>query len=102
IVGHASRHLDDPAMQLEEVANNIRALAQNALDHHLPGRALADCTPLGLKLYLRDRRLMDGLRPLLPALFGADTPVICMEGDICRKELLLEMEGIYALPAGGA
>ena len=98
IVGHSSQHLDDPAMQLEEVANNIRALLQNTLDHHYPGHSLDACTPLGLKLYLRDRRLLEGLRHRIPQLFGPQTPILCMEGDICRRDLLLEVEGIYAMP----
>lgn len=98
IVGHASRHLDDPAMQLAEVANNIRALVQSALDHHYNGQQVDDCRALGLKLYLRDRRHFEALQPLIPQLLGATTPVICLEGDICRRDLLLEVEGIYAMP----
>ena len=99
IVGHASQHQDDAAMQLGEVANNIRALVRNALEKHLPGHREADCTPLGLKLYLRQRALMPLLTPLLPQLFGSDTTILCMEGDICRRDLLLEVEGIYQLPS---
>ena len=98
IVGHASQHLDDPAMQLNEVANNIRALVQNALDKHYAGHEASECTPLGLKLYLRQRQHLPTLRPLIPQLFGAATPILCMEGDICRRDLLLEVEGIYAMP----
>ena len=102
IVGHESRHLGDPARQLQEVRDNIRALAQTALGAEGQGHDLADCRPLGLNLYLRERRMIDSLRPLLPQLFGADTPILCLEGDICRKDLLLEVEGIYALPGDAA
>ncbi|MGH8462002.1 MAG: hypothetical protein ACRESS_10380 [Stenotrophobium sp.] len=102
IVGHESRHQGDPARQLQEVRDNIRALAQNALGAQDKGRDLADCRPLALNLYLRDRQMMEALRPLLPQLFGADTPILCLEGDICRKDLLLEVEGIYALRGGAA
>lgn len=98
IVGHASQHLDNPAMQLNEVATNIQALVQNALDHHYAGHQLKECTPLGLKLYLRDRRYLPELRSQIPQLFGENTPILCMEGDICRRDLLLEVEGIYAMP----
>jgi chorismate lyase/3-hydroxybenzoate synthase len=102
IVGHASQHQNDPALQLGEVANNVRALVRNALEKHLPGHTEADCTPLGLKLYLRQRALLPLITPLLPQLFGADTTVLCMEGDICRRDLLLEVEGLYQLPASAA
>lgn len=98
IVGHASQHLNDPEMQLTEVANNIRALVQNALDQHYKGHDISECSSFGLKLYLRDRQYLPALRSKIPELFGAKTPIICMEGDICRRELLLEMEGIYAMP----
>lgn len=100
IVGHASQHQDNAAMQLGEVSNNIRALIQNALDQHLPGHTVAECSPLGLKLYLRHRGLMPQIASLIPQLLGRDTPLICFEGDICRRDLLLEVEGIYQLPAG--
>ena len=100
IVGHVSQHQGDAALQLGEVSNNIRALIRNALDQHLPGHAESECRPLGLKLYLRERGLMPQIAPLIPQLFGRDTPLICMEGDICRRDLLLEVEGIYALPSG--
>ena len=99
IVGHASQHLDDPAMQLTEVANNIRALVQNALDHHFPGKTIADCRALGLKLYLRDAQYFEALRELIPQQFGAEVPLIAMQAEICRRDLLLEVEGIYAMPA---
>jgi chorismate lyase/3-hydroxybenzoate synthase len=102
IVGHASQHPDDPVMQLSEVANNIRALVQNAVDHHFPGASPSDCLPLGLKLYLRDRRYLPALQASIPQLFGAAAPIICMEGDICRRDLLLEVEGIYAMPGAAA
>lgn len=100
IVGYASQHQGDAALQLGEVSNNIRALIHNALAQHLPGRTEAECQPLGLKLYLRERGLLPQLAPLIPQLFGRGTPLICMEGDICRRDLLLEVEGIYALPGG--
>jgi len=98
IVGHASQHLNDPEMQLTEVANNIRALVQNALDQHYAGHKVSECNSFGLKLYLRDRQYLPALRKKITELFGETTPIICMEGDICRRELLLEMEGIYAMP----
>ncbi len=98
IVGHASQHQDDAAMQLGEVANNIRALVKNALALHLPGHTENECRPLGLKLYLRQRQLLPLLAPLLPQLFGDGTTILCMEGDICRRDLLLEVEGLYQLP----
>ena len=62
------------------------------------GHGASECTPLGLKLYLRDGQQLQILRPLIPQLFGATTPILCMEGDICRRDLLLEVEGIYAMP----
>jgi chorismate lyase/3-hydroxybenzoate synthase len=101
IVGHESRHRGDAARQLEEVHNNLQALVQNA-QRQLACDPSHTARPLALKLYLRDPGLMHALRPLLPRLFGADTPILCLEGDICREDLLLEMEGLYALPVSAA
>ncbi len=55
---------------------------------------------LEANLYWRERGLLPRLASLIPQLFGRGTPLICMEGDICRRDLLLEVEGIYALPGG--
>lgn len=91
IVGHESRHTGDAVAQLDEIHRNIEALLEQAAPH-LPGSSLH---PQQLKLYLRDRELLEPAQARARQLFGADTPLLVLEGDICRNDLLLEVEGLY-------
>ena len=92
VVGHASRHHADLAAQIDETLANLRSL----LGEVDPRR-----TDLGedtlLKVYVRDARdgafVAASLREQLPALAGL--LVLC--GDICRSELLVEVDGVHRL-----
>lgn len=94
ILGHASVHVGDTAAQTEETLRNLAAL-------------LAACrdtvgSPLGLndfksvKVYLRAAGDYAGVRAQLTAALPADVPAVFLEADICRDDLLLEIEGIAA------
>lgn len=91
IVGHASMHDDDVAAQLDETVRNLTAL-RSRVPQAPQGRTL-------LKVYVRhpadaaaiERRLHDAL----PAELAATT-VVYLAADICRRELLLEIEGVQA------
>lgn len=98
VVGHESLHLDDPPKQLEETAANIQALLGQALKQRGSGVSPEDVAPEQLKVYVRDPALLPGLREQTRALFGADAPMVWLQGDICRHDLLLEIEAIYCLP----
>lgn len=87
IVGHASQHPGDAPAQLGEILRNLDALLAAA---PAAGRWQAE----SLKLYLRDPQLLPALQPLLRARFGADA--LCYEGDICRSDLLVEIEGVFS------
>jgi chorismate lyase / 3-hydroxybenzoate synthase len=102
IVGHESRHLDDAAAQLAELKTNIRALADRAIAEHFPGASADDVTAEGLKLYVRERSLLEPLQSSLPKYFPAGVPLLILEGDICRRELLVEVEGSYTMPEARA
>ncbi len=89
IVGHSSVHDDDVQAQLEETLRNLSTL-----------RTLA-ATPKDsatlLKAYVRDpsdaRRIKERLSQLLPSEFPA-AQLLYLAADICRRELLLEIEGV--------
>jgi chorismate lyase/3-hydroxybenzoate synthase len=95
VVGHASRHPGETLPQLDETVENLRAL----LDH--AAAQLDGCRWLlqGLRLYLRDRAELPAVRSRLEALLGPRTPVLYLEGDICRTDLKLEIEAVYAARA---
>lgn len=90
IVGHASHHPEDLAAQLEETLANLRSLldaagSRTALDAQSP-----------LKVYVRRAPDLPIVRELLRARLGDAVPLLLLQGDICRRELLLEIEGIHA------
>ena len=97
IVGHESLHIGDPVAQLEETGRNFEALLGAALK--------ADaCRPLAsrarlesLKVYLRNPEDYARLLPRIRTLFAVDAEPLVLRADICRRELLVEIEGTYAL-----
>jgi chorismate lyase/3-hydroxybenzoate synthase len=100
VVGHESLHRDDPLRQLEETLANVDALLANALHTCFPSGTRAATRPESLKLYLRKAADIAVLEPLLTRLQGAAAaPLLCLRGDVCRHDLLLEIEAIYAIDA---
>ena len=86
VVGHASAHNDDLDAQLDETLLNLETLLASAdmpagFDTHSP-----------LKAYVRHAvdapRVRDFFRRRLPGV-----PVLLLHGDICRRELLVEIDG---------
>lgn len=88
VVGHATVHEGDPLEQLEETARNLRALLEST--------GMPDARPLGLKLYVRRAEHFDAVRKRALDIFSADVPLLCLQGDVSRAHLLVEMEGLYA------
>lgn len=92
VVGAASRHEDDVAAQLDETLANIASLIRTASGNHSAGIG-RECL---LKAYVRDRdaaALVEArLRRALPELAG----LVILHGDICRRELLVEVDGLRA------
>lgn len=102
VVGHESLHHDDPQQQLDETMRNIDVLIGHTLKTHFSGAAPA-LRAESLKLYLRDAAVLDALQARLPRLRGNDTaPLLCLRGDVCRHDLLLEIEASYQIAAAPA
>lgn len=94
IVGHATAHAGDAPAQLRQTAANLDALlTQPALAR------LGTFAPELYTLYLRHADDLPALLPLLPELFGG-APLQVLGGDICRRELLLEVEAVYRRGTG--
>lgn len=89
IVGHESLHLGDWRKQLEETHRNIEALVDAA-------STKSRLKPQALRLYLRDGSSELAVVSAMKELWGAETPIAAVRGDICREELLLEIEGVWA------
>lgn len=89
IVGHESRHLGDPAGQTDEVLRNLDAVLEGC---RLRGFVLAE--PLRLKVYLR--RPSD-VGAVAGRLSDAGFEAVFLRADICRPELLVEIEAVARL-----
>ena len=87
IVGHVSRHPDDPLEQLEEILRNLAAL-----DRRKGSRR--DAKTL-FKIYVRDPQFGSAIAARLKTVHP-DGGVILLGGDICRRELLVEIECLRA------
>ncbi|MGH8173704.1 MAG: pteridine-dependent deoxygenase [Rhodanobacteraceae bacterium] len=91
VVGAASQHEDDMSAQLDETLANLASLIAAA--------RIGEGSELGagslLKAYVRDRAhaelLRTRLRTRAPGLEG----LLLLEGEICRRELLTEIDGVH-------
>lgn len=90
IVGHDSRHHDDTMEQLEEILRNLAALAQQARVH----RAFARPSRELLKVYVREPALMPQIAQRVREEYPS-AHVVFLAADVCRRELLLEIEAVY-------
>lgn len=88
VVGHASQHGDLMA-QLDETLMNLEALLAEANQRVAPPLKLAL-----LRIYLRPDIDPTPLRIRIVQVFGAAAPLLFLRADICRRELLIEIEGL--------
>jgi enamine deaminase RidA (YjgF/YER057c/UK114 family) len=103
IVGHESRHAGDVRAQVVETVANLRAVldAAEAADGSRCRFELAALHPV---VYLRQREdaavVLDTLAAQLGSRSGVLERAIVLQADICRAELLFEIEGhVMATPA---
>jgi chorismate lyase/3-hydroxybenzoate synthase len=89
IVGHVSQHEGDAQAQLAETLHNLAALTVHAGDRRdsARGRDL-------LKVYVRHAALVPMIAERLRVTHPGAAPIF-LAGDICRRELLLEIECIH-------
>ena len=89
IVGHASHHHDDLQAQIDETLANI--------DSVLAAAQIAPAARLGadavLKVYVRRGEDMPSARALLREKLP-EAVLLFLHGDVCRSELLVEIDGI--------
>lgn len=93
IVGHLSLHHGDVEAQLEESLHNLQALLAEGEARTCSRFDIGRC--MALRVYLRCPQAAALLLPRLHQVFGEDTPVRLLHGDICRRELDVELEGVF-------
>jgi chorismate lyase/3-hydroxybenzoate synthase len=98
IVGHASRHRGDVRAQLDETFTNLANVLQRAA-----GSAPGITPKLGpqslLKIYLRDESLMPDVHDFLRERVPSETQYIVLHADVCRSELLVEIDCLHGGPS---
>ena len=96
IVGHQSHHENQVANQLSESLRNVHSLLEEG--YRLTGDSHARLDAEGmLKVYIRDPSDLELIRRTLDAEAPAEIPRIYLKGDICRENLLTEIDGIVSL-----
>ncbi len=93
IVGHTSCHVGDLDRQLQETLLNIESTLTHA--NHISGvpSHFAD-NIASLKIYIRHPEHLAQIQNTLERHFTNKIPTLYLQGDICRNELLLEIEAI--------
>jgi chorismate lyase/3-hydroxybenzoate synthase len=86
VLGHASHHVGDVTAQVDEAVANLQALLERAT---LP--AFDAFSPL--KVYVRHPEDAEAVSAVLARHLDASVPRILLQGDICRTELLVEIDG---------
>jgi chorismate lyase / 3-hydroxybenzoate synthase len=100
ILGHATVHHGDARAQTEEALRNVDALLHCAAEDHLGGRQRL--SGLAHKVYVRHPEDWPAIQAVLQTSLDTAQPVIALHADICRRDLLVEIEGVYCAPANQA
>ena len=90
VVGSASRHEDDVAAQLDETLMNIASLIGTASS----GATKKPGAGSLLKVYVRDPTDAALIASKLRGTLGELEGLLILNGDICRRELLVEIDGV--------
>lgn len=95
ITNAETRHVGDPAAQCQETLENIAALVseENLARHGLPGLG-SSLSGLGLvRVYIKRAQDYEKIRAMCEKHLE-DVPTIYAIADVCRGDLLVEIEGI--------
>jgi len=88
ITGHQTRHIDDLDGQIAETIENLRAVV--GASERAAAVQLGDLW--AFKVYLHDSRYRDTVDHAIEAEFGPGRQRLYLRGDMCRSELLVEIE----------
>lgn len=95
IFGHETQHAGDVIAQADETCRNIEAV----LDYFNRELRNANTRPVScasLRVYLRNPGHLGSVKAIMNAKLATPDNIMYLKGDICRAELLLEVEGVYS------
>ena len=96
VVGHETVHEGDMERQLDETLTNIESLCTHAASAHQSAATTENLT--GIKVYIRHRQHYAQISSIMNRRFSFAGPILYVLGDICRADLLLEIEGLFNIP----
>ncbi|HEY0666079.1 MAG TPA: hypothetical protein VGD24_08440 [Gallionella sp.] len=97
IVGHETVHPDSVSMQTRETLANIRAVIEQAVLKGFPEVDYA--RDMALKVYVRHTQDIPVVMEIVRAEYGLLSEVIALQADICRTDLLVEIEAVCWSPS---
>jgi len=100
ILGHGTVHVGDVVAQTRESIANIAALAAEA--NQLSGTNRYDVEALQYKVYLRHAAELGEIRHELAQRLPTSCPITYLHADICRRDLLVEIEAVGSPTADGS
>jgi chorismate lyase/3-hydroxybenzoate synthase len=90
IVGHETIHPGDVGAQTRETMANIDALLNEA--NRVVGLARYSLDGLKFKVYVRQPSDLSAIEAVLSKSLRASTPIVYLHADVCREDLLVEIE----------
>ena len=95
-VGHATLHPSDVVAQTRETMNNIAAALDEA--NRMARQPSFDLASLYYKVYVRHPADLALIRNELERIVGATFNAVNLQADVCRQDLLLEIEATAGHP----
>ncbi len=98
IIGHKSCHLENPLMQSQEIQKNLDSLLNNCasvMNKDVEKLEIEDASIV--KTYIKDVALFPLIKDAMEEQMTGVESKLYLIGDICRKELLLEVEGVWSV-----
>ena len=92
VVGHTSRHVGCPKEQTQEIVHNLRTLIEHA--GNMEPRGIGTSHSAIYKVYVRNPDQLLSIRQTLHDPLLNSSPILLLQGDLCRQELLVEIEGL--------
>ncbi len=94
IVGHVSQHVGDVAAQLKESMVNLGVLLDEG--QRLSGARFPLAEVMALRVYLRSPAALEVAKSIIAAAGLPLDRVAFLHGEVCRRELDVELEGVFA------
>lgn len=96
IVGHETCHPENLEAQVNEILRNTDAVLEEA--NRLTGEDFRERSRQRLlKIFVRRLRDVEKVRDMLTQQLEDESSVLYLHGDLCRPDLLLEIEAVYTV-----